>query len=169
MGYPGRLTHPARTGMMGLTPGRRVPRGAGGRTMDEVTFSDYVRAWRERQREGERRRRERFRQAEKAAARLAEILVREYGAREVWLFGSLARVRGFHGHSDIDLAASGLPAREFFRILSRLNALTEFEVDLVDLEACPAWLAEAIRREGRLLAGPADGPHQAGEGESVAR
>jgi len=34
----------------------------------------------------------------------------------------------------------------------RLNAATEFIVDLVDLDACPAWLAEAVRREGQLLA-----------------
>jgi hydroxymethylpyrimidine/phosphomethylpyrimidine kinase len=32
----------------------------------------------------------------------------------------------------------------------QLNALTEFDVDLVDLDACPAWLAEAIRRDGTL-------------------
>jgi len=120
--------------------------------MDQTTFQALVKAWRKRQQDEERYRAERAQAARKEAEKLAQVLLREYGAKEVWLFGSLARTRGFHRHSDIDLAASGLPAREFFSILSRLNAATEFIVDLVDLDACPDWLAEAVRREGQLLA-----------------
>jgi predicted nucleotidyltransferase len=120
--------------------------------VEEAVFRVYARSWRKRQEDERRHLAEKARAAGKAAERLAQILVREYGAREVWLFGSLARGRGFRRHSDIDLAATGLPAREFFSILSRLNAATEFNVDLVDLDACPTWLAEAVRREGRLLA-----------------
>jgi len=120
--------------------------------MDQATFQAFVKAWRKRQQEEERCRAERTQAARKEAEKLAQALLREYGAKEVWLFGSLARTCGFHRHSDIDLAASGLPAREFFSILSRLNAATEYNVDLVDLDACPAWLAEAVRRQGQLLA-----------------
>lgn len=139
--------------------------------MDEVTFQVYAEAWRKRQRDEERHRRERARRAGKVAEKLARMLVREYGAAEVWLFGSLARFQELHRHSDIDLAASGLPRREFFRLLSRLNAVSEFAVDLIDLEACPAWLAAAIRQEGRLLAWrQADLPIGVkGEGEIRAR
>ncbi|MCL6448998.1 MAG: nucleotidyltransferase domain-containing protein [Armatimonadetes bacterium] len=76
--------------------------------MDETIFQEYVKAWRNRKKEAERRQAESLRQAREAASKLARILVQDYRAGEVWLFGSLARIRGFHRRSDIDLAASGL-------------------------------------------------------------
>ena len=120
--------------------------------MDKADLEVYVQAWREAQQAEWRRLAQRARRGRKVAAGLANLLVKEYGASEVWLFGSLARSRGFHLRSDIDLAASRLPKSEFFRILSRLNNASDFAVDLVDLDSCPAWLARAIRKEGILLA-----------------
>ncbi|AEG13781.1 DNA polymerase beta domain protein region [Desulfofundulus kuznetsovii DSM 6115] len=93
----------------------------GDNLMDEEVFQQYAKAWRKRQRDEERKRRKKLRQAREAAGKLAEILVQNYGAKEVWLFGSLIRSGSFHRNSDIDLAAAGLPAQEFFRILARLN------------------------------------------------
>lgn len=121
--------------------------------MDEAVFQEYAKAWRKRQKDEEKLRVKRLQQAREAAVKLTELLVRNYGAEEVWLFGSLTRSRSFHRNSDIDLAATGLPAQEFFRILAQLNAATDFTVDLVDLDACPPWLATAIRKEGKLLGG----------------
>ncbi|AEG13747.1 hypothetical protein Desku_0099 [Desulfofundulus kuznetsovii DSM 6115] len=125
----------------------------GDNLMDEEVFQQYAKAWRKRQRDEERKRRKKLRQARETAGKLAEMLVQDYGAKEVWLFGSLIRSGSFHRNSDIDLAAAGLPAQEFFRIMARLNAATEFAVDLVDLDACPPWLAATIRKEGKLLGG----------------
>ena len=126
--------------------------------MDEADLEVYVRAWREAQEAERRRLSERARRGREVAAGLANLLVKEYGASEVWLFGSLVRSRGFHRRSDIDLAASHLPKREFFRILSRLNNASDFAVDLVDLDSCPAWLGRAIRKEGILLAAAPEAP-----------
>lgn len=120
--------------------------------MDKADLEVYVRAWREAQKAERRRLAERARRGREVAAGLASLLIKEYGAGEVWLFGSLARSRGFHLRSDIDLAATHLPKRDFFRILSRLNGASDFAVDLVDLDSCPTWLAKAIRKEGILLA-----------------
>lgn len=118
---------------------------------DEAIFQPYAEAWRKRREVEERKRTKRLRQAREIAENLAEMLVQNYGAKEVWLFGSLVRAASFHRNSDIDLAVAGLPAQQFFRILAQLNTATEFAVDLVDLDACPSWLAEAIRIEGKLL------------------
>ncbi|MGB9662415.1 MAG: nucleotidyltransferase family protein [Moorellaceae bacterium] len=121
--------------------------------MEEAVFQQYAKAWRQRQKDEEVKRTKRLLQARETAENLAEMLVQNYGAKEVWLFGSLIRSDSFHRNSDIDLAAAGLPAQQFFRILAQLNAATEFVVDLVDLDACPSWLATAIRKEGKLLRG----------------
>lgn len=93
----------------------------------------------------------RVQEAKGKAEELACTLIREYGASEVWLFGSLVRRGRFHANSDIDLAAGGIPPSQYFRVLSRLNSDIDFEVDLIDLDACASWLALLIRQEGILL------------------
>lgn len=121
-------------------------------SMDAVTFQSYVEGWKNRQEEDKRILGKRAEEAKVKAEELACILIQEYAASEVWLFGSLLRHGRFHANSDIDLAAGGLPPSQYFSILSRLNSNIDFEVDLIDLDACPSWLALHIRQEGILLA-----------------
>ena len=91
------------------------------------------------------RRRER---AQQVARRAVEVLRGQFGARQVILFGSLARDGSFDERSDIDVAVSGIPAREFFRASAAVAAGSEFQVDLVDLADCSLSLRESIEREG---------------------
>ena len=78
-----------------------------------------------------------------------EVLV-AYGARRVWLFGSLAA-----GHpkpdSDVDLAAEGLPAGVYFKALADLMGLFQAPVDLVRWEDAPESLRDRVVSEGREL------------------
>ena len=60
-------------------------------------------------------------------------LLREAGAREVYVFGSVASGR-IHEGSDVDLAVSGLPPEVFYATMARLSSLFETSVDLVDLD-----------------------------------
>ena len=60
-------------------------------------------------------------------------LLKSAGAREVYVFGSVATGRNRKG-SDIDLAVSGLPPASFFPALARLGDLFDRPVDLVDLD-----------------------------------
>ena len=59
-----------------------------------------------------------------AARRAADLLVRRYGARRVYLFGSLAGTGSvvFHPASDIDLAVEGLPGKGFWQALVAVDA-----------------------------------------------
>lgn len=96
----------------------------------------------------ERRRKRAMRLARQAAA----LLRAEFGARDVMLFGSLARPDGFTLWSDIDLAVFGVPADRFYAAVAAITGLSaEFKVDLVDAEACKALLREAIDRDGIAL------------------
>ena len=83
-----------------------------------LDFEPYIRAWQERARLDELRRRQAVQQALEEARRIADMLVCDFGAGEVWLFGSSARaVQGassFHDHSDIDLAVDRLPDEGYF-------------------------------------------------------
>jgi len=118
--------------------------------MEHPDVEAYATAWKRRLAQEEARCRELATRAEETAKRVASALVERHGVTEVWLFGSLAQGR-FRPGSDIDLAARGLPPQKFFRILSEINAEQEFDVDLIDLDACPSWLSEAAQ-QGRLLA-----------------
>ncbi|HEX9944876.1 MAG TPA: nucleotidyltransferase domain-containing protein [Thermoanaerobaculia bacterium] len=60
-------------------------------------------------------------------------LLRAAGAREVYVFGSMASGRTHEG-SDVDLAVVGLPPESFFATMARLEDLFERSIDLVDLD-----------------------------------
>ena len=108
-----------------------------------------VRARSERDAQAQAARRER---ALRLARWAADLLTREYGARRVVLFGSLAHGRWFSDASDIDLAAWDLGAEAHLLALARLEDLAEgFHVDLVRAEHCPAPLLAVIEAEGVTL------------------
>lgn len=89
-----------------------------------------------------------------AAARQAACLLKmEYGAKDVFLFGSLAEQASvFDGRSDVDLAVRGLDQKRYFRAVSRLLDLDHaFDVDLVEMESAPERLVRKIEKEGIRL------------------
>jgi predicted nucleotidyltransferase len=104
-----------------------------------------------------RQRQEQERQAQAQRAQRAWILARQaatllkkqFSARRVFLFGSLARRDLFHQRSDIDLAVEGIASQDFWRAWSTLDALGyDFEINLVDVETASSALRREIEREG---------------------
>ena len=94
----------------------------------------------------------RRRRAMMAARKAANLLRREFGANEVFVFGSLARRGGFTPWSDVDLAAFGIPPTRFFEAVGAVTGLSsEFKIDLIDIETCPDSLREAIETEGKSI------------------
>ncbi|MCK6529572.1 nucleotidyltransferase domain-containing protein [Myxococcota bacterium] len=99
----------------------------------------------------------RARRARASEARLrlpgaVDLLVREFGARRVVLFGSLLAGELWDG-SDVDLAVEGLFSGAYFRALDRLGEVMGRPVDLVPLEEAPETLRDLVRREGEVLHG----------------
>lgn len=94
----------------------------------------------------------RRRRALTAARKTAKMLKEEFGAKEVILFGSLARRGSFTLYSDIDLAARGIRPGKFYAAFAAIDRIsTEFKIDLVDPKDCsPAMLAE-IEKDGKAL------------------
>lgn len=88
-----------------------------------------------------------------AVARRAAELLRQRGAKRVWLFGSLAGSGTFWEHSDIDLAVEGLPPQEsFWQLYAEIMKMAgPFSVDLVLLEEASPDLRKAILTEGKEL------------------
>jgi predicted nucleotidyltransferase len=91
----------------------------------------------------------RWEQAWEVARAAARLLRERFGAHRVVAFGSLARREWFTLWSDIDLAAWGIPAQDFYRAVAKVTGISpDFEVDLVDPESCRPALRRVIEREG---------------------
>ncbi len=90
-------------------------------------------------------------EAHSVAKKIAEELVKRFGAKRVVLFGSLAR-GDFSSWSDIDLAVWGIPAAKFFKAVSFASGISGmWKVDLVDTQDCSRSLREIILEEGTEL------------------
>jgi predicted nucleotidyltransferase len=85
----------------------------------------------------------------KAIERAAAVL-KDFGAREVYIFGSAAGGTMREG-SDVDLAVVGLPSGVFFAALAEAaDALgRERELDLIDLDDDNLFNSY-LKRKGRL-------------------
>ena len=96
----------------------------------------------------ERRRKRAMRVARQAAS----LLRKEFDAKKVMLFGSLAIPEYFTLWSDIDLAVFGVPADRFYGAVAAVTGLSaDFKVDLVDAETCKVSLRDAIDRDGIVI------------------
>ena len=71
---------------------------------------------------------------------------RQFGIRSAYIFGSVARPRRFHEHSDVDIAIETSRPELLTEAIGGFSSLLERDVDLVDLSAVP--FADRIRREG---------------------
>lgn len=76
----------------------------------------------------------------------ALVLLQDSGAREVYLFGSLARGDG-DSRSDWDIAIRGLPAERYFSVMAKLMSLMSRPVDLVDLDEMTPFAAHIAAKK----------------------
>lgn len=80
--------------------------------------------------------------------RAIEVL-REHGAAEIYLFGSLVHPWGDSEPNDMDIAVSGLPPRRFLHAYGILLGELEHRFDLVDLDSDDRF-SRTIRTRGEL-------------------
>ena len=94
----------------------------------------------------------RRRRALTAARKAAKLLKEKFGAKEVILFGSLARRGSFTLYSDIDLAERGIPSDDYLTAMDTVLYMNiEFKIDLIDPEFCSPAMREEIEKDGKKL------------------
>ncbi len=117
-----------------------------------MEYSTYITAHKKREAERKAALEQSRLVASAIAEQIAAMLRCDFGATEVYLFGSTLRHGEFHAHSDIDLAANGIPSQDYFTaVFQALRMAGEFSVDLLQLAACRPALRHAILREGIKL------------------
>ena len=106
-------------------------------------------------RKEERRRRElddRFARASSDFERIVRHIAAAYNPLRIYQWGSLIEREHFSEISDIDIAVEGLRGpEEYFAVLGDAIRMTDFPVDLIEMEKIPAPTADHIRRTGRLI------------------
>ncbi len=71
------------------------------------------------------------------------------GCKEIYLFGSL--VHGdYTDRSDIDIAVTGIPKRDFFEIFGELVMSLDHPVDLINLEKRTRFV-DLLKAKGELV------------------
>lgn len=116
-------------------------------------YDKYIISWRERLKKEKIQQQEKIAVAKKIAEECAQLLVERYGAKRVYLIGSLAREGVFHEMSDIDLVVEGLPSHCYIAALTEVwDRLPKgFHVDLIPIEDSFDGIRQRVKREGVLL------------------
>ena len=107
-----------------------------------------------------------------AARQAAALLVERYGARRVYLFGSLAGTGSalFQPASDIDLAVEGLSEEVWWQSHSAVDEIMppRHPANIIRLESVQPFIREVVLQRGALLASADDPIRQPGRGSSEA-
>ena len=94
----------------------------------------------------------RFRDASRDFDRIVSYIVAKHRPKRIWQWISLLERRKFSDVSDLDIAIEGLgSAAELFEIVARAEELTDFPLDIVEMEKIAPEFRDLIKRKGRLV------------------
>ena len=94
----------------------------------------------------------RFQSAWESFDRIVELLIQKYHPRRIYQWGSLLNRAYFSFISDIDIAVEGIASAEtFFAMYGDAEGLTNFPLDLVQIEKIDKLHAQSIREKGRIV------------------
>ncbi len=103
-----------------------------------MDLTPYVENVRRHTAELKRRNAEATQRARRDLPKLVAVLRATPRVEKAYLFGSLAKGM-FHPASDIDIAVEGLDCSELDELRERLEPLSEFRLDLRDLDGTPEF------------------------------
>ncbi len=84
--------------------------------------------------------------------KIIKIIVEKYNPIRIYQWGSLLNRKVFSEISDIDIAIEGITSAElFFQLYGDIMNLTDFSVDLVQIEKIEPEFAELIKSKGKII------------------
>ena len=84
--------------------------------------------------------------------RIVAMIRDKYDPARIYQWGSLLKEGEFSEISDIDIAVEGVAnAADFFAMAGEAQDLTEFPLDLVEIEKIEPLHAQSIRERGRMV------------------
>ena len=79
-------------------------------------------------------------------------MIKSYAPDRIYQWGSLLNPDEFDVNSDIDIAVEGIDSVEvFFELFGKAMEMTDFPVDIVEMEKIEAVHAESIKQNGQVV------------------
>ncbi len=102
--------------------------------------------------EQEKKRSELFQKAWQNFHTIVYMLIEKYHPKRIYQWGSLLNKRCFSEISDIDIAVEGITSPEkFFAMYEDAKQLTDFFLDLIQIEKIHPLHADNIKKRGKLV------------------
>lgn len=90
--------------------------------------------------------------AQADAKAIIEMIAEKYRPHRIWQWGSLIQTRHFSEISDIDIGLEGLSDPcTIFAVLKDAETMTDFPLDIVELDRMEPEFADIIRMKGRII------------------
>lgn len=111
-----------------------------------------VRFQKERLRRLREKRAVRLKQARRDFEAISGMIIEKYKPAAIYQWGSLLRENHFSEISDIDIAVEGITSPEdFFSLLGEAMQMTEFPLDIVQMEKIEPEFRSQILKRGRVV------------------
>lgn len=93
-----------------------------------------------------------FLKASEDANAIIKMIIEHYRPGKIIQWGSVLDPEVFDSNSDIDIAVSGIAdAETFFKLLGEAMVMTDFSLDIVQLEKIEVEFAEIIKEKGKVV------------------
>ena len=90
--------------------------------------------------------------AQADAAAIVKMIAEKYRPHRIWQWGSLIQTRHFSEISDIDIGLESLSDPcAIFAVLKNAEPMTDFPLDIVELDRIAPEFADIIRMKGRII------------------
>jgi len=90
--------------------------------------------------------------AQEDAENIVAMIVDKYEPLKIYQWGSVLNADHFQEGSDIDIALEGVcEAEKFFSLLGDAMKMTDFPLDIVQMEKIMPEFADVIRMKGRIV------------------
>jgi len=84
--------------------------------------------------------------------KIVQLIIEKYNPKRIYQWGSLLNKEHFSEISDIDIAVEGLPCAEtYFNLLNDVENMTDFPLDIVEIENIHALHKNMILKKGKLI------------------
>jgi predicted nucleotidyltransferase len=94
----------------------------------------------------------RFKKAWKDFNTIVTHIIDQYKPKKIYQWGSLLDRKQFSEFSDIDIAVEGIVSVELiFKLYGDILNLSDFQVDIVQLEKIEPEFADIIRDKGKII------------------
>ena len=83
---------------------------------------------------------------------IKKMIIENYNPKRIYQWGSLLDRGKFKDYSDIDIAVEGIDdAETFFKMYGNAEKLTDFSLDLLDINKIEPEFADLIKIKGKVV------------------